>query len=106
MIVFGVLVTIAILAIGYALVTRDFSNALVANHSSQRPSAVSLYHYGVVGRTKWLAAVLVLDSFAVWACRRFKKMGQQSRPDALCGFGLDAHSNVLCVFARIRHLAV
>lgn len=34
-IVFGVLSTIAIVAIGYALVTRDFSIALVANHSSK-----------------------------------------------------------------------
>lgn len=34
-IVFTVLVTIAIVAIGYALVTRDFSLSLVANHSSR-----------------------------------------------------------------------
>lgn len=34
-IVFTVLVTMAIIAIGYALVTRDFSLALVANHSSR-----------------------------------------------------------------------
>lgn len=34
-IVFGVLVTIAVVAICYALVTRDFSIELVANHSSK-----------------------------------------------------------------------
>lgn len=34
-IVFGVLVTVAIIAISYALVTRDFSLVLVANHTSR-----------------------------------------------------------------------
>ena len=56
--------TVAILAIVYSLAQRDFSIALVANHSLARFAIIPLHHHRVMERASRVTFVLVMDSFA------------------------------------------
>ena len=91
---FFVMITLAVVALEYLILTNDFHNAYVAEHSNR-----DLLHFlqsgGALGGPGRLAAFLDVAAFDLQRLGRAAEPQEEPPADALCGCGADGHGRLL-----------